>query len=81
MSIDPKSNATDTTPVHQNHTKAAEHCDAASMAHKEAAKHAQAGDAKHAGYHAAVAHGHTIQANEHSEIACQKTANAVTAGK
>lgn len=73
MSIDPKLNAADTTPAHQNHAKAAEHCDASSIAHKETAKHSQAGDA--------ISHGHTLQTNEHSEIACQKTANAVTAVK
>lgn len=78
MTIDPK---TGTTTAHQNHIKAAQHCDAASMAHKEAAKHNEAGDAKHAGYHAAVAHGHTVQAAEHSESACIKTANAAPAVK
>lgn len=81
MSIDPKSNTVDTTTAHQNHVKAAEHCDAASIAHKEAAKHAESGDAKHAGFHAAVAQGHTIQANEHSEMACKKTANSAMAAK
>lgn len=81
MTLDPKANITSAETVHQNHIKAAEHCDAASVAHKEAAKHSEAGDAKHAGYHAAVAHGHTVQANEHSEIACKKTANAAPAIK
>ncbi|MBU3538945.1 hypothetical protein [Polynucleobacter sp. UK-Gri1-W3] len=46
------------------------------MAHKEAAKHCASGDTKQAGYHAAVAQGHTVQANEYSEIACKNTANA-----
>lgn len=81
MTIDTKTAHPDTTTAHQNHVKAAEHCDAASAAHKEAAKHAESGDAKHAGYHAAVAQGHTIQANEHSEMACKKTANAAPAVK
>lgn len=76
MTLDPKVNVTNPTSPHQNHVKAAEHCDAASAAHKQAAKHAESGDVKQAGYHAAVAQGHTLQANEHSEIACKKTANS-----
>ncbi|MBU3617981.1 MULTISPECIES: hypothetical protein [unclassified Polynucleobacter] len=81
MTTDTKTHAADTTNAHHNHVKAAEHCDAASLAHKEAAKHVEAGDAKHAGYHAAVAQGHTIQAQEHSDIACKKTAAAAPAVK
>lgn len=81
MTLDQKTNHVDSTTAHQNHVKAAEHCDAASIAHKEAAKHAEAGDAKHAGYHAAVAQGHTIQASEHSDMACKKTANTSPAMK
>lgn len=80
MTLDPKTNGTSTT-AHQHHVKAAEHCDAASTAHKEAAKHAASGDAKHAGYQAAVAHGHTAQAHDHSEMACKKTADAAPAMK
>lgn len=86
MTFDPKSNAVspvvaNTATQQQNHAKAAEHHDAASVAHKEAAKQATSGDAKSAGYHAAVAQGHTLQANEHSENAIKKTANATPAVK
>ena len=81
MTTDTKTHAADTATAHQNHVKAAEHCDAASTAHKEAAKHVEAGDAKNAGYHAAVAQGHTIHAQEHSEAACKKTAAAAPAVK
>ena len=76
MTIDPKSNSTTQATPQQTHAKAAEHCDAASMAHKEAAKHCATGDAKQAGYHAAVAQGHALQANEHSETALKNTANS-----
>ena len=61
--------------------KAAEHSDAASKSHKEAAKHTEAGNAEKAGYHAAVAHGHTLQANAHSNSAITKTANAAPSMK
>lgn len=74
MTIDPKSNGATQLTAQEIHKKAAEHCDAASMAHKEAAKHAESGDIKHAGYHAAIAQGHTIQANEHSANACKNAA-------
>lgn len=81
MTIDPKSsNASQVTPQ-ETHAKAAEHCDAASSAHKEAAKHHESGDIKQAGYHAAVAQGHTLHANEHSEMAIKKTATAAPAVK
>ncbi len=76
MTIDPKSNSTTQATPQQTHAKAAEHCDAASMAHKEAAKHCATGDTKQAGYHAAVAQGHALQANEHSETALKNTANS-----
>ena len=81
MTIDPKSNSATPANQQQTHAKAAEHCDAASMAHKEAAKHAESGDAKQAGFHAAVAQGHTLQANEHSEAALKNTANSAPAVK
>lgn len=81
MTIDPKSsNASQTTPQ-ATHAKAAEHCDAASLAYKEAAKHHESGDVKQAGYHAAVAQGHTLHANEHSEMAIKKTASTAPAAK
>jgi hypothetical protein len=76
MSIDPKLDSANQATAQQNHVKAAEHCDAASKAHKEAAKSSSSGDVKQAGYHAAVAQGHTIQAHEHSESAIKKTANS-----
>jgi hypothetical protein len=81
MTLDQKSNNIGTATAQQNHAKAAEHFDAASKAHKEAAKHSEAGDQKQAGYYAAVAQGHTVQANEHNEIACKKIANAAPAMK
>lgn len=81
MTLDPKSNSTIPVTAQQHHMKAAEHCAAATLSHKEAAKHSEAGDAKHAGYHAAVAHGHTTQAKDHSEMACKKAADAAPAVK
>jgi hypothetical protein len=81
MTIDPKTNSAMPATPHQTHTKAAEHCDAASVAHKEAAKHSASGDAKQAGFHAAVAQGHILQANEHSEAALKHTANSASATK
>jgi hypothetical protein len=36
---------------------------------------------KQAGYHAAVAQGHTLHANEHSEMAIKKTASTAPAVK
>jgi len=81
MTIDPKSNNTMQATPQQTHAKAAEHCDAASMAHKEAAKHCATGDTKQAGYHAAVAQGHALQANEHSEAALKNTANSASSMK
>jgi len=39
-------------------------------------QHLDAGDAKSAGFHAAVAHGHTIQAHVHTETALEHTTNA-----
>jgi hypothetical protein len=77
MTFDPKKHDLQSDSAHGNHLKAAEHCDAASAAHKEAAKHTELGDSKHAGYHAAVAQGHTLQASEHSDMACKKVAIAV----
>ena len=38
MALEQKSPASSSTTSHQMHTKATEHCDAASKAHKEAAK-------------------------------------------
>ena len=81
MTFDSKSNSTMPATPQQTHVKAAEHCDAASMAHKEAAKYCDSGDIKQAGFHAAVAQGHTLQANEHSEAALKKTANSAPAMK
>jgi len=81
MTIDPKSNGTIQATPQQTHAKAAEHFDAASMAHKEAAKHSASGDNKQAGYHAAVAQGHALQANEHSEAALKNTANSASTVK
>jgi hypothetical protein len=81
MTFDPKKHDLQSDSAHGNHMKAAEHCDAASVAHKEAAKHIESGDSKHAGYHAAIAQGHTIQATEHSDTACKKVASAVTPQK
>jgi hypothetical protein len=75
MTIDPKSSNSSHASPQETHTKAAQHCDAASSAHKEAAKHCASGDLKQAGYHAAVAQGHTVQAHEHSEMSCKNTAN------
>ena len=56
MALEQKSPASSSTTSHQMHTKAAEHCDAASKAHKEAAKQHESGDTKQAGNHAALAH-------------------------
>jgi hypothetical protein len=81
MSIDPKSSTASQATPQEIHTKAAEHCDAASSAHKEAAKHCASGDVKQAGYHAAVAQGHTVQAHEHSQSACKNAANTAPAMK
>ena len=75
MALEPKTHA-ETNTTQATHQKAAEHCVAASVAHKEAAKHLDAGDAKSAGFHAAVAHGHTIQAHVHTETALEHTTNA-----
>ena len=44
MANDLKSSTTPAPAVQHSHLKAAEHNDAASMAHKEAAKHVDAGD-------------------------------------
>jgi hypothetical protein len=81
MANDLKSSTSPAPAVQHSHLKAAEHNDAASMAHKEAAKHVDAGDAKQAGLHAAVAHGHTIQAHEHGKTALSTIANAASAKK
>ena len=75
MSLDPKLNSNQSTPQ-QSHTKAAEHCDAASTSHKEAAKHYAYGDAKQGGMHAQAAQGHTMKANEHSAIAIKNMAHS-----
>ena len=81
MATDLKSSSTHTPAVQQSHLKAAAHNDAASAAHKEAAKHVDAGDHKQAGFHAAVAHGHTIQAHEHGKTALSTIANTALAKK
>lgn len=81
MSNDSKSSNSDRATPQETHTKAAQHCEAASSAHKEAAKHCASGDMKQAGYHAAVAQGHTSQAYEHSEQACKNAANTSSAKK
>ncbi len=78
MTVDQKSTATGAATAQQNHLKAAECCNSAAVAHTEAAKHSASGDAKSAGYHAAVAQGHTLNAAEHSEAACKKVATAAT---
>ena len=78
MTVDQKSTTTGTATAQQNHLKAAECCNSAAVAHTEAAKHSASGDAKSAGYHAAVAQGHTLNAAEHSEAACTKVATAAT---
>ncbi|WP_108645317.1 hypothetical protein [Polynucleobacter rarus] len=81
MALEQKSPASSSTTSHQMHTKAAEHCDAASKAHKEAAKQHESGDAKQAGNHAAVAHAHTLQANDQSEMVIKNMAHPVTSSK
>jgi hypothetical protein len=81
MVTDTKSSSSHSPAVHHSHVKAAEHNDAASAAHKEAAKHIDAGDHKQAGFHAAVAHGHTIQAHEHGKTALSTIANSASAKK
>ena len=81
MALEQKSPASSSTTSHQMHTKAAEHCDAASKAHKEAAKQHESGDAKQAGNHAAVAHAHTLHANDHSEMAIKNMTHPVTSIK
>ena len=78
MTVDQKSTTTGTATAQQNHLKAAECCNSAAVAHTEAAKHSASGDTKSAGYHAAVAQGHTLNAAEHSEAACKKVATAAT---
>ncbi|PRY99322.1 hypothetical protein BCM14_0766 [Jezberella montanilacus] len=78
MTVDQKSTTTGTATAQQNHLKAAECCNSAAVAHTEAAKHSASGDVKSAGYHAAVAQGHTLNAAEHSEAACKKVATAAT---
>lgn len=75
MTLDPKTNTNNHLTPHQTHLKASEHCDAAAKAHKDAAKHIETGDMKQAGYHAAVAHGHVVHANEHSEMTLKNTAS------
>ncbi len=57
------------------------HSDATYSNHLKAAKYAESGDKKHADYHAAIAQGHTLQANEYSNIACKKVADAVSPAK
>jgi hypothetical protein len=81
MALEQKSPTSSSVTPHQMHTKAAEHCDAAAKAHKEAAKHHESGDSKQAGNHAAVAHGHILHANEHSEMAIKNIAHPATPAK
>ena len=81
MQVQDKAQTMGTNSAQQSHAKAAEHCDAASAAHKEAAKHCASGDAKAAGFHAAVAQGHTSQASDHSDNACKCVAAAAPAVK
>ena len=78
MTVDQKQTPAATATAQQNHLKAAECCNSAAAAHSEAAKHSASGDAKSAGYHAAVAQGHTLHAAEHSDAACKKVATTAT---
>ena len=59
----------------------AEHCDAASKAHKEAAKQHESDDAKQAGNNAALAHAHTLHTNDQSEMVIKNMAHPVTSSK
>lgn len=81
MANDLKSGSTHAPAIQHSHLKAAEHNEAASLAHKEAAKHVDGGDVKQAALHAAVAHGHTIQAHEHGKTALSTIANTALAKK
>ena len=74
MSLDPKISNPSSNTTQQHHMEAAKHCEAAASAHKEAIKHHTSGDVKQAGFHAAVAHGHAVEAHEHSEVALKKIA-------
>lgn len=69
MTIEHTSTSTPATDTHQQHLKAAEHCDAASVSHKEAAKHLKSGDMTNAKVHSEVAHEHITKAHEISQLA------------
>lgn len=69
MTIEHTSVSTPGTDTHQQHLKAAEHCDAASASHKEAAKHVKSGDMTSAKAHSEKAHEHITKAHEISQLA------------
>ena len=81
MALEQKSLASSSTTSYQMHTKDAEHCDAASKAHKEAAKQHESGDAKQASNNAALAHAHTLHTNDQSEMVIKNMAHPVTSSK
>jgi hypothetical protein len=62
-------------PNHQHHQDAARHYEQAALHHKEAARHYESGNHEAAGYHAHIAHGHTIHALHHSEEAAKQHAD------
>lgn len=69
MTIESKIQPYEIYSTQESHRKAAEHSDAASSAHREAIKQLKAGNHKEAGVRAAVAHGHSAQAQELSLVA------------
>ncbi len=69
MTVDSKLYHFDSYSTQESHRKAAEHSDAASFAHREAIRQLAAGNHKEAGVRAAVAHGHSAQAQELSLVA------------
>lgn len=58
-----------TQSLEEHHSRAAAHFDDAADHHREAEKASIAGDHKSAAYHAVLAAGHSIQANDHSDLA------------
>jgi len=69
MTIEHTNASTPVVDIHQQHLKAAEHCDAAAVSHKEAAKHIKSGDMTTANVHSELAHGHISKAHEIIQLA------------
>jgi hypothetical protein len=61
-----------TQSLEEHHERAADHFDSAAEHHRAAEKAYVAGDFKSAAYEAQLAAGHSVQANDHSDLAAMQ---------